>query len=126
MAVTIAIVGRPNVGKSTLFNRLAGRRLAIVDDTPGVTRDRREADALLGDLRFRIVDTAGFEDARGGDLAARIQAQTARALSGADAALLTIDAREGLTPLDRELASMLRRAALPVALVAKKCEGRAG
>ena len=126
MTVTIAIVGRPNVGKSTLFNRLAGRRLALVADTPGVTRDRREADARLGDLRFRIVDTAGFEDARGGDLAARIQAQTARALNGADAALLLIDAREGLTPLDRELASMLRRAALPVVLLANKCEGRAG
>ena len=126
MTATIAIVGRPNVGKSTLFNRLAGRRLAIVDDTPGVTRDRREADARLGDLRFRIVDTAGFEDARGGDLAARIQAQTARALNGADAALLLIDAREGPTPLDRELAAMVRRAALPVVLVANKCEGRAG
>src|SRR5512132_617669 len=126
MAVTVAIVGRPNVGKSTLFNRLAGRRLAIVDDTPGVTRDRREADGRLGDLRFRIVDTAGFEDARGGDLAARIQAQTARALNGADAALLLIDAREGPPPLDRELASRLRRAALAVVLLANKCEGRAG
>src|SRR5512132_69391 len=126
MTATVAIVGRSNVGKSTLFNRLAGRRLAIVDDTPGVTRDRRETDARLGDLRFRIVDTAGFEDARGGDLAARIQAQTARALNGADAALLLISAREGVTPLDRELASMLRRAALPVVLLANKCEGRAG
>src|SRR5512132_2061113 len=126
MTATIAIVGRSNVGKSTLFNRLAGRRLAIVDDTPGVTRDRREADARLGDLRFRIVDTAGFEDARGGDLAARIQAQTTRALNGADAALLLIDARAGPTPLDRELAAMVRRAALPVVLVANKCEGRAG
>ena len=126
MTVTVAIVGRPNVGKSTLFNRLAGRRLAIVDDTPGVTRDRREGDARLGDLHFRIVDTAGFEDARGGDLAARIQAQTTRALNGADAALLLIDAREGVTPFDRELASMLRRASLPVVLLANKCEGRAG
>jgi GTP-binding protein len=126
MTVTVAIVGRPNVGKSTLFNRLAGRRLAIVDDTPGVTRDRREGDARLGDLHFRIVDTAGFEDARGGDLAARIQAQTARALSGADAAAFLIDAREGVTPLDRELARFLRRALLPVVLVANKCEGRAG
>jgi GTP-binding protein len=126
MTVTVAIVGRPNVGKSTLFNRLSGRRLAIVDDTPGVTRDRREGDARLGDLHFRIVDTAGFEDARGADLAARIQAQTARALNGADAALLLIDARAGVTPLDRELASMLRRASLPVVLLANKCEGRAG
>jgi GTPase len=126
MTITVAIVGRPNVGKSTLFNRLAGRRLAIVDDTPGVTRDRREGDARLGDLHFRIVDTAGFEDARGGDLGARIQAQTGRALNGADAALLLIDARAGVTPLDRELASMLRRASLPVVLLANKCEGRAG
>jgi GTP-binding protein len=126
MTITVAIVGRPNVGKSTLFNRLAGRRLAIVDDTPGVTRDRREGDARLGDLHFRIVDTAGFEDARGGDLGARIQAQTARALNGADAALLLIDARAGVTPLDRELASMLRCASLPVVLLANKCEGRAG
>ena len=122
----IAIVGRPNVGKSTLFNRLAGRRLAIVDDTPGVTRDRREGDARLGDLRFRIVDTAGFEDARGGDLAARIQAQTARALNGADAALFLIDAREGLTPLDRELAADAAPRRIARRPVANKCEGRAG
>jgi GTPase len=126
MTVTVAIIGRPNVGKSTLFNRLAGRRLAIVDDAPGVTRDRRVGDARLGDLCFRIVDTAGFEGARGGDLAARIQAQTARALSETDVALLLIDAREGVTPLDRELAGMLRRASLPVVLLTNKCEGRAG
>ena len=126
MTITVAIVGRPNVGKSTLYNRLVGRRAAIVDDTPGVTRDRREGDARLGDLHFRIVDTAGFEDARSGDLAGRIQAQTERAVSGADVALLLIDARAGVTPLDRELAAVLRRGGLSVVLLANKCEGRAG
>src|SRR5512132_1596858 len=126
MTATIAIVGRPNVGKSTLFNRLAGRRLAIVDDTPGVTRDRREGEARLGDLHFRIIDTAGFEDARGGDLAGRIQAQTVRAVSGADVALFLVDARAGVTPLDRELAAVLRRGGLSIVLLANKCEGHAG
>ena len=126
MTITVAIVGRPNVGKSTLFNRLVGRRAAIVDDTPGVTRDRREGEARLGDLHFRIVDTAGFEDARSGDLAGRIQAQTERAVSGADVALFLIDARAGVTPLDRELAAVLRRGGLSVVLLANKCEGRAG
>jgi GTPase len=123
---TVAIVGRPNVGKSTLYNRLVGRRAAIVDNTPGVTRDRREGDARLGDLQFRIVDTAGFEDARGGHLAARIQAQTARALTGADLALFLIDARAGVTPLDRELANLLRQGGIPTILLANKCEGRVG
>lgn len=126
MSLTVAIIGRPNVGKSTLFNRLVGKRLALVDDTPGVTRDRREGEARLGDLCFRVVDTAGFEDARGQHLATRIQAQTARALELADIALFVIDAREGLTPLDRELAGLLRRADRPMVLVANKCEGRAG
>ena len=126
MTITVVIVGRPNVGKSTLFNRLVGRRAAIVDDTPGVTRDRREGEARLGDLHFRIVDTAGFEDARSGDLAGRIQAQTERAVSGADVALFLIDARAGVTPLDRELAAVLRRGGLSVVLLANKCEGRAG
>lgn len=126
MTITVVIVGRPNVGKSTLFNRLVGRRAAIVDDTPGVTRDRREGEARLGDLHFRIVDTAGFEDARSGDLAGRIQAQTERAVSGADVALFLIDARAGVTPLDRELAAVLRRGGLSAVLLANKCEGRAG
>jgi GTP-binding protein len=123
---TVAILGRPNVGKSTLFNRLAGRRLALVDDTPGVTRDRREGDASLGDLRFRIIDTAGLEEDERGTLAARMRAQTARALADADAALFLIDAREGVTPLDRHFARWLRRADKPVLLVANKAEGAQG
>jgi GTPase len=126
MARTVAIVGRPNVGKSTLFNRLVGRRLALVDDTPGVTRDRREGEAALGDLRFRVIDTAGLEEAEAGSLGARMQAQTARALAEADAALLLIDARAGITPLDRHFAQVLRRGKTPVVLVANKAEGRAG
>ena len=122
----IAIVGRPNVGKSTLFNRLVGRRQAIVDGTPGVTRDRREGDGRLGDLTFRIVDTAGYEDARGEMLAARVQRQTAAALAEADGVLFVLDARAGVTPFDRTLADMLRRGGRPVILLANKCEGRSG
>ncbi len=126
MALTVAILGRPNVGKSTLFNRLAGKRLALVDDAPGVTRDRREAEASLGDLRFRIIDTAGLAEARAGELAARMRAQTERALATADVALFLIDAREGVTPLDRHFADWLRRGGKPVVLVANKAEGRDG
>jgi GTP-binding protein len=126
MALTLAILGRPNVGKSTLFNRLVGKRVAIVDDRPGVTRDRREGEAKLADLSFRVIDTAGFEDARGDDLAARIQAQTERALGEADLALLLIDARAGLTPMDEALARAVRASNKPVVLIANKCEGRAG
>ena len=126
MPLAVAIVGRPNVGKSTLFNRLAGRRLAIVDDTPGVTRDRREAPGRLGDLDFILIDTAGFEDAASGTLEARMREQTERALNDADVALLLVDARAGITPLDRHFADWLRTRDCPVVLVANKAEGGAG
>ena len=126
MALTVAIIGRPNVGKSTLFNRLVGQRMALVDDTPGVTRDRREGEASLGDLRFRIIDTAGLDEAEEGSLGARMQAQTERALDAADVALFLIDARSGVTPLDRHFADLLRRRQVPVVLAANKAEGRSG
>lgn len=125
MAV-VAIVGRPNVGKSTLFNRLVGKRLAIVDDTPGVTRDRREGDGRIADLRFRVIDTAGFEDAADDSLEARMRRQTERAITEADVALLLIDARAGVTPLDERFAALLRKGKTPILLAANKCEGRAG
>ena len=126
MCATVAIVGRPNVGKSTLFNRLVGRRLAIVDDTPGVTRDRREGKARLGSLEFKVVDTAGLEEGRGGSLEDRMRRQTEQAVGEADVALLLIDARAGVTPVDRHFADLLRRRGNRVVLVANKCEGRAG
>ncbi len=126
MVFTVAIVGRPNVGKSTLFNRLVGRRAAIVDPMPGVTRDRREGEARLADLRFRAIDTAGLEDAAAATLEAAMRAQTERALAEADVALFLIDARAGLTPLDRHFAAWLRRLHARVILVANKSEGRAG
>src|SRR5690606_11234226 len=117
---TIVIIGRPNVGKSTLFNRLVGKRLALVDDTPGVTRDRREGDGSLFDLEFTIVDTAGLEDAEASSLAGRMRAQTEAALDTADLALMVIDARAGLTPLDRHFADWLRAQDKPVLLLANK------
>ncbi len=126
MPLTVAIVGRPNVGKSTLFNRLAGRKLAIVDDTPGVTRDRREAAGRIGDLDLILIDTAGYETGPAGTLEGRMRAQTERALDDADVALFLIDARAGVTPLDRHFASWLRAQGSPVILAANKCEGEAG
>src|SRR5207248_1588011 len=121
---TVAIVGRPNVGKSTLFNRLVGKRLALVDDQPGVTRDRRESDASLLGLEFRVIDTAGFEDEAVETLPGRMRQQTEAAVRDADAALFLIDAREGLTPLDEEIARWLRVESTPVIVVANKAEGR--
>lgn len=123
---TVAIIGRPNVGKSTLFNRLVGKRLALVDDRPGVTRDRREGDANLLGLEFRIIDTAGFEDEDPASLPGRMRAQTEAAVREADVALFVVDARAGVTPLDEEIARWLRAADAEVVLVANKCEGRAG
>jgi GTPase len=125
MALTVAIIGRPNVGKSTLFNRLAGKRLAIVHDTPGVTRDRQEADAQLGHLSFRLIDTAGFEEAASGSLSARMTAQTMSAIGDADVCLFVIDGREGITAGDEIIAEALRRSGKPVVLAANKCESRA-
>src|SRR5690242_12257120 len=123
---TVAIVGRPNVGKSTLFNRLVGKRLALVDDQPGVTRDRREGDAKLLGLEFRVIDTAGFEDEDAHTLPGRMRQQTEAAVREADAALFMIDAREGLTPLDEEIGRWLRGADTPVVVAANKAEGKAG
>ncbi len=123
---TIAIVGRPNVGKSTLFNRLVGKKLALVDDRPGVTRDRREGDARLGDFEFRIVDTAGLEEADEGSLLGRMRAQTEAAIRDADVVLFVIDARTGLLPADRPFAELVRRSGKPVILLANKAEGRGG
>ena len=122
----VAIIGRPNVGKSTLFNRLVGKRLALVDDRPGVTRDRREGDADLLGLKFRIVDTAGFEDEDAQTLPGRMRAQTQAAVDSADVALFVVDARAGIVPLDEEIARWLRGSKTPVILVANKAEGQSG
>jgi GTPase len=125
MLPTVVIAGRPNVGKSTLFNRLVGRRAALVADTPGVTRDRKEAEALLRNRRVRMVDTAGLEEAAPETLAGRLRAGAETAVGMADLVLFVVDAREGLTPLDRHFAQWLRRHGRPVLLVANKAEGRA-
>ncbi|VVT10712.1 GTPase involved in ribosome synthesis and maintenance [Sphingomonas sp. EC-HK361] len=122
----VAIIGRPNVGKSTLFNRLVGKKLALVDDRPGVTRDRREGDAHLLGLDFRIVDTAGYEDHDAQSLPGRMRQQTEAAVAQADVALFMIDSRAGIVPLDEEIARWLRGARTPILLVANKAEGRAG
>ena len=124
MSFTVAIVGRPNVGKSTLFNRLVGKRLALVDDQPGVTRDRRAGRAHVGDLDFTVIDTAGLDEAAPASLAGRMQVQTAAAVESADAVLFVIDARAGLLPADTAFADLVRRSGKPVIVVANKCEGR--
>ena len=122
----VAIVGRPNVGKSTLFNRLVGKKLALVDDRPGVTRDRREGDATLLGMDFKVIDTAGYEDEDPNTLPGRMRAQTIAAVQEADVALFLIDARAGVTPLDEEIARWLRSEKTPIVLAANKAEGKAG
>ena len=126
MALKVAIVGRPNVGKSTLFNRLAGRKLAIVDDRPGVTRDRRYGHGRIGDLDLELIDTAGFEDVTDESLEARMRAQTEIAIEECDVAIFVIDARDGIVALDKVFVEVLRRHDRPVILAANKAEGRAG
>jgi GTPase len=123
MLPTIAIIGRPNVGKSTLFNRLVGKKIALVDDQPGVTRDRREGEARLFDLTFTVVDTAGYEDDDAATLPGRMRQQTEAAVEGAQAALFVIDGRAGVTPLDAEIARWLRTTTVPVVLLINKAEG---
>jgi len=126
MSFTLAIVGRPNVGKSTLFNRIVGKRLAIVDDTPGVTRDRREGDGRIGALRFCVFDTAGLEVAAKTSLEGRMQMQTEMAIEASDVIVFMVDAIAGITPLDARFAELLRKSDTPIVLVANKCESRKG
>ena len=126
MSFTVAIIGRPNVGKSTLFNRLVGKKLALVDDQPGVTRDRREGEAHIADLTFTIVDTAGLEEGDVASLSGRMRAQTESAIEMADAIFFMIDARAGITPTDRYFGQLVRRSGKPIILIANKAEGKAG
>lgn len=126
MSFTVAIIGRPNVGKSTLFNRLVGQRVAIVDDMPGVTRDRREGEGTIADMSFTVIDTAGLENVHDDSLESRMREQTEVAFLEADVALMMIDARAGLTSVDEHFAGWLRRHKTPVVVVANKCEGKAG
>ncbi len=125
MKPSIVIAGRPNVGKSTLFNRIAGKRLALVDDMPGLTRDRKESEAAIGDRTVRLIDTAGLEEAPEGSISARMSSQSQEAIALADLVLFVIDARAGITPADEQFADLIRVSGRPVILVANKCEGRA-
>ncbi len=126
MSFTVAIIGRPNVGKSTLFNRLVGKKLALVDDTPGVTRDRRMADGHIGDLEFKIIDTAGLEDADEDSLEGRMREQTEKAIVEADVSLFLIDSKAGITPTDKSFGQIVRKHSKKIVLVANKMEGKLG